>query len=138
MIVAGVVAALLLLGCCCGVAYTQLAPKPTPTPTQKVPAPSPDPAKSLVTSLIEARRAGAVTAVRQYTTAHFQRAYKDQWLRGDPVAEFLTSYRITGVQETGDGVVVTVQEDWNSGTETAEYTVIYEGGAPKVDSWSSR
>lgn len=95
-------------------------------------------ARDVVTRVLEARQTGAANIVRQLTTTAFQDKNGDIWLDGSDNTEFFTSFQITGVTVSGKSAVVTVSEEWNSGTETGTYTVVATGGAVLVDSWDSQ
>jgi hypothetical protein len=95
-------------------------------------------AKSTVSSLLQARQAGDSQTVRMLTTQKFQTDNGDIWLDGSDNSEYFTKFTIKSAKPVGGTVVVTVTEEWNSGTETGTYTVVSEAGAILVDSWSSK
>jgi hypothetical protein len=92
-------------------------------------------ARDIVSALLKARQAGDSQTVRMLTTQKFQTANGDIWLDGSDNAEFFTQFTIKTVKKSGAAYVVTVTEEWNSGTETGTYTVIDSGGTILVDTW---
>lgn len=95
-------------------------------------------AQDTVRALLDARRAGDANKVRSLTTAKFQKASGDIWLDGIKTAEYFTKYTFKGVKKSGATFVVSVSEEWNSGTETGTYTVLNQNGSVLVDTWDSK
>lgn len=95
-------------------------------------------AHDLVVRLLEARRAGHVRLIRQLTTTRFQKEHGDVWLDGRPEAPYFFGYTVKSSTVAGTTATVTVLERWNSGPETATYTVILVGTSPLVDGWISQ
>ena len=95
-------------------------------------------ARDTVTSLLKARQTGDSQTIRLLTTAKFQTDNGDVWLDGSDNTAFFTGFTVKSVKEKGETYVVTVSEDWNSGTETGTYTVVNEAGVVLVNAWSSK
>jgi len=95
-------------------------------------------ARDIVSSLLQARQVGDAETVRLLTTAKFQAANGAAWLDGVDNSPYFTAFTIKNVKASGDAYVVTVVEAWNSGNETATYTVIESDGAVLVDTWVSK
>jgi len=72
------------------------------------------------------------------TTAKFQQTNADAWLDGVDNTPYFTAFSIKSAKAKGETYVVTVAEQWNSGAETATYTVIDQDGKILVDSWTSK
>jgi hypothetical protein len=95
-------------------------------------------ARDAVSSLLQARQVGDGATIRMLTTAAFQTAHGDVWLDGVDNTPYFTAFAIKSVKKSGAAYVVTVVEQWNSGAETATYTVVDEMGSILVDSWTSK
>lgn len=95
-------------------------------------------ARDTVTSLLKARQTGDSQTVRLLTTAKFQTDNGDIWLDGSDNTAYFTGFTIKSVTKKGATYVVIVSEAWNSGTETATYTVVNENGTVLVNAWSSK
>jgi hypothetical protein len=95
-------------------------------------------ARDTVTSLLKARQSGDSQTIRLLTTAKFQTDNGDVWLDGSDNTAFFTDFTVKSVTKKGETYVVTVSEDWNSGTETGTYTVVNEAGVVLVNAWSSK
>ena len=95
-------------------------------------------ARDTVTSLLKARQTGDSQTIRMLTTAKFQTDNGDVWLDGSDNTPYFTGFTIKSVTKKGATYVVTVSENWNSGTETGTYTVVNEGGTVLVNAWSSK
>lgn len=111
-----------------------------PSSGQGITAPdlSADVARDVVTTLLEARQKGDAASIRLVTTAKFQAANSDVWLDGVDNSQFFTAFSIRSLKKKGAVFVVTVLESWNSGDETATYTVVLQNGSVLVDSWTSK
>jgi hypothetical protein len=95
-------------------------------------------ARDTVTSLLKARQTGDSQTVRMLTTARFQTDNGDVWLDGNDNTPYFTDFTVKTVKKKGAAYIVTVSEDWNSGTETGTYTVVNENGTVLVNAWSSK
>jgi len=94
--------------------------------------------RDVVSSLLQARQGGDAQSIRLLTTAKFQSANAAVWLDGVDNTPYFTAFSIKSVEQKGSAFIVTVTEQWNSGAETATYTVVDQGGAILVDAWSSK
>jgi hypothetical protein len=95
-------------------------------------------ASDIVTALLKARQKGDSTTIRTLTTAKFQQDNGDVWLDGIDNSPYFTKFTIQSVTAKDTAFVVTVREQWNSGPETATYSVIDQDGTVLVDSWTSQ
>jgi hypothetical protein len=95
-------------------------------------------ARDIVSSLLKARQVGDAETIRLLTTAKFQNRNAAAWLDGVDNSPYFTGFSIASVRKSGSAYVVTVREQWNSGAETATYTVIDVGGSILVDAWTSK
>jgi hypothetical protein len=95
-------------------------------------------ARDIVSSLLKARQVGDAETIRLLTTAKFQDKNAATWLNGVDNTPYFTSFSIRSVKKSGAAYVVTVREQWNSGAETATYSVISAGGSILVDAWTSK
>jgi hypothetical protein len=95
-------------------------------------------ASGIVSALLKARQHGDSATIRTLTTAKFQQDYGDVWLDGIDNSPYFTKFTVQSVKASGAAFVVTVREEWNSGPETATYTVVDQDGTVLVDSWTSK
>jgi hypothetical protein len=95
-------------------------------------------ASDVVSTLLKARQQGDSTTIRMLTTSSFQQTNGSVWLGGIDNSPYFTKFTIQTVKASGATFVVTVREQWNSGPETATYTVVEQNGTVLVDTWTSK